>query len=446
VGASSRIKGYVKMHSEDMSSRCDAEATGWRDHIKVHRDAKLFEKISDAERQRLGLDIKEHGIRNKITLYYAGKEPAYDIVGTPGWWRKPSHLAKTAVLDGQNRMDAGEQFAGIDWMQDCGRDFTVVFKYKRINHNVNNAPQHEENDFDTRAFVLSANLHRRDLDPEAIRKLVAGAIKADPSKSDRAIAEDTGSNRNTVGRERAAIEAAGEVSRRDTIVGKNGVEQPARKGKPEPAARPQPTTLPESVRSADDAEAYRRADLFNNAQQAIRALDDDIVPLFFKSALASDDGDLSWRGIREKVDDLESSVIVKFLIARMKKIHDEHWSEFWDACVAEDERRTALVLPATVDSPTGSPTALTPPSEPEPANDAPSLIDDYQALSLEQQVAAYAWIMAGRREKDPDQDDVGRDFIVNTYRPAPVADQKKLHVYFLGIKNPREEFRTQRAA
>jgi hypothetical protein len=385
-----------------MSSRCDAEATGWRDHIKVHRDAKLFEKISDAERQRLGLDIKEHGIRNKITLYYAGKEPAYDIVGTPGWWRKPSHLAKTAVLDGQNRMDAGEQFAGIDWMQDCGRDFTVVFKYKRINHNVNNAPQHEENDFDTRAFVLSANLHRRHLDPEAIRKLVAGAIKADPSKSDRAIAE--------------------------------------------PAARPQPTTLPESVRSADDAEAYRRADLFNNAQQAIRALDDDLVPLFFKSALASDDGDLSWRGIREKVDDLESSVIVKFLIARMKKIHDEHWSEFWDACVAEDERRTALVLPATVDSPTGSPTALTPPSEPEPANDAPSLIDDYQALSLEQQVAAYAWIMAGRREKDPDQDDVGRDFIVNTYRPAPVADQKKLHVYFLGIKNPREEFRTQRAA
>lgn len=97
-------------------------------------------------------------------------------------------------------------------------------------------------------------------------------------------------------------------------------------------------------------------------------------------------------------------MIVKFLIARMKKIHDEHWSEFWDACVAEDERRTALVLPATVDSPTGSPTALTPPSEPEPANDAPSLIDDYQALSLEQQVAAYAWIMAGRREKDPDQE------------------------------------------
>src|ERR1051326_1053451 len=70
-----------KMHSEDMSSRCDAEATGWRDHIKVHRDAKLFEKISDAERQRLGLDIKEPGIRNKITLYYARKETAYDIVG-----------------------------------------------------------------------------------------------------------------------------------------------------------------------------------------------------------------------------------------------------------------------------------------------------------------------------------------------------------------------------
>src|SRR5262249_38778748 len=78
-------------------------------------------------------------------------------------------------------------------------------------------------------YVASANVHRRHLTVEQKRELIAKLLKADPSKSDRQIAETAKASPTTVGTVRTEMEAKGDVSKLDTRRDRRGRKQPAKR-------------------------------------------------------------------------------------------------------------------------------------------------------------------------------------------------------------------------
>lgn len=73
------------------------------------------------------------------------------------------------------------------------------------------------------------NVARRQLSREQKREAIAALLKDDPKQSNRSVAKTVGASPTTVGAIREEMEGAGEVSKVDTIVGSDGVEQPATK-------------------------------------------------------------------------------------------------------------------------------------------------------------------------------------------------------------------------
>ena len=94
---------------------------------------------------------------------------------------------------------------------------------------------HSISDEEAAAYVRSLNVHRRQLTAEEKVDAVAKLLKLDPTKSDRQIAEEAKSNRNTVGRVRVKLQESGDVSLSDTRKDTKGRKQPAKKVK---AAKP----------------------------------------------------------------------------------------------------------------------------------------------------------------------------------------------------------------
>jgi hypothetical protein len=77
-------------------------------------------------------------------------------------------------------------------------------------------------DTDPYAYVMSANIHRRHLDPEQKRELIAKLIKATPDKSNRQIAEMVKASPTTVGTVRAEMESTVQIGQLPKRVGKDG--------------------------------------------------------------------------------------------------------------------------------------------------------------------------------------------------------------------------------
>jgi hypothetical protein len=110
-------------------------------------------------------------------------------------------------------------------------------------------------------YVLSANIHRRHLTAEQKREIIAGLLKADPTKSDRQIAETVKASPSTVGTVRHEMESTVQPGQLPPKrVGKDGKsrKQPARttrgkrttSGLPEALAvvvEPDPAEHPESM-------------------------------------------------------------------------------------------------------------------------------------------------------------------------------------------------------
>jgi hypothetical protein len=175
-------------------------AASWRDRLSVHPAADLFPMLAGEELDALANDIRKHGLKQPIVLLQPDpKLPVYE------------------VLDGRNRLNAAER-AGFELFTADGK---LAWSYFRIVGG--------DNSFDPIAFVVSANVHRRHLSSEQRRGIVAELLKADSSKSDRAIATQAGSNRNIVGEIRGELEESGDVSRNDTRTDTKGRQQPASK-------------------------------------------------------------------------------------------------------------------------------------------------------------------------------------------------------------------------
>src|SRR5262249_22058421 len=107
--------------------------------------------------------------------------------------------------------------------------------------------------FDPAAWVISANIHRRHLTAEQKRDLIAKLIKAQPEKSDRAIAKLAKTSDKTVATVRRAKEATAEIPQLKKRVGADGKarKQPTRK-RPKKKAKPAAAVMADTKRELGD--------------------------------------------------------------------------------------------------------------------------------------------------------------------------------------------------
>lgn len=150
-----------------------------------HPLAAIFPPMEGDDFEKLVADIKACGLREPITPYQ-GK-----------------------ILDGWNRYRACQ--------------------------NAKVEPQFVEfkgTDAEAKAFLISVNIHRRHLNPETRRTLLAELIKTDPSKSNRQIAEQAKVSHHTVGDVRNELEATEQLARLESTTGADGKKRTSkRKGK-----------------------------------------------------------------------------------------------------------------------------------------------------------------------------------------------------------------------
>lgn len=188
----------------------------WRDVLTVHPAAELFPLLGKDELRELGEDIKKNGLRTHITI-----------------WSPDPNSNKVFLLDGRNRLDSMEA-VGLPILKDewkGGGIHQLLFPYRQV-YGFGGGIGFDglKCTADPFEFVISANIHRRHLTAEQRRDLIAKVLKATPGKSNRQIADETKSNRNTVGQIRKKLETSGDVSRSDTRTDRKGRQQPA--GKP----------------------------------------------------------------------------------------------------------------------------------------------------------------------------------------------------------------------
>jgi hypothetical protein len=225
----------------------DQSPSKWRDQIKVHPAADFFPMMSDEDLDALAADIKKSGKLTSPIVFWVDEEEER--------W----------LLDGRNRIEAAER-AGYKI-----KDHDLRFWLHR----------HQIDPYD---FVISANIHRRDLTGEQRRDLIAQLLKANPGKSDRAIAKPLKASPTTVGTVRKEMETTGQLSKLDSSIrkGADGKErkQPAKKVKktaadpaaPDAAKAPSKRAQKHQERNAT-AEANRLADvLFKRDRNLAREL------------------------------------------------------------------------------------------------------------------------------------------------------------------------------
>jgi ParB-like chromosome segregation protein Spo0J len=142
----------------------------WRNGITIHPLAAKFKMMSDDELEELGADMKENGQREPVLFA--------EIKG------------KKTLIDGRNRMAAG---------------FLVGMTVAEIMA----APELAGNPKELKAHILSKNVHRRHLSRADRADALRGFVKANPEKSDRAIAKKVGVSHPTVAKARKEVESTG---------------------------------------------------------------------------------------------------------------------------------------------------------------------------------------------------------------------------------------------
>jgi hypothetical protein len=215
------------------------QGRSWRAVLPVHPLANQFPLMPPAELRATSEDIKTNGLQIPITVLVdkRGDEWIYQL------------------LDGRNRLDAIE-LAGFDPIsppkykgraefrregRGCGLQLSLGLPLSLDLPSCIGFVSGLDED-EVRAFIISANIHRRHLTAEQRRDLIAELLKAAPEKSDRQIAEAVKASPTTVGTVRAEMEAKGEVSKLDTRTDARGVKQPSSKPR-KPRNRARATNL-----------------------------------------------------------------------------------------------------------------------------------------------------------------------------------------------------------
>jgi ParB-like chromosome segregation protein Spo0J len=212
-------------------SKKSPEAKSWRDWLPVHPAADEFPLLPPAELKALAEDIRAHGLRNP-------------------WCLIEDEQGGVVLIDGRNRLDALELIG-----EEITLDNSIIFE------------RFPADSVDVAERVVSLNIHRRHLSNEQKRELIAKLLKADPQKSDRQIAEQTKTSPTTVGKVRAAKEAAGDVSTVDTRTDSKGRRQPAKKKKKKQPAKPSVTLTSPPAKPKPQREPLTGGDLYRAEEE-----------------------------------------------------------------------------------------------------------------------------------------------------------------------------------
>jgi hypothetical protein len=126
------------------------------------------------------------------------------------------------LLDGRTRLDA------LAVLPDAERLITQA-----LANGLHLTLDEKKPETDPWAFSKAANYDRRHLTREQLHEQIDAALTRDPSRSDRAIAEEIGTTHPTVAARRDKdLGDGGKVYHHDKRVGRDGVEQPAHKPPP----------------------------------------------------------------------------------------------------------------------------------------------------------------------------------------------------------------------
>ena len=170
--------------------------------LKPHPLAELMPAMSADEFTALTADIKRHGVREPVVVF------------------------ENMILDGRHRLKACDEL--------CIDPPSRVF---------------EGTAEEAKAFVLSANVHRRHLTLGQRKALVVDELQRDPEQSNRQIAATARVDDKTVAAARAKLEHGAEIPHHETRTGKDGVKQPATKPT-KPKAAPTKPRRPPTTKAA----------------------------------------------------------------------------------------------------------------------------------------------------------------------------------------------------
>jgi hypothetical protein len=180
----------------------DERAPDWRAilaklGIEVAKKADSYRLLEGSDLHSLAANIDANNLIHPLVLWRAKD-------GDP--WQ---------LADGRNR---------------CAAMATLVEGDLRIEGAICLAERHEGGRIED--LIRSFNIERRHLTPDERRARIAEVIVADPTRSDRSIAVETGYHKNTIGSVRKELETVGTVAHHNQRVGRDGVAQPASKPPP----------------------------------------------------------------------------------------------------------------------------------------------------------------------------------------------------------------------
>jgi hypothetical protein len=171
----------------------------WRDVLPVHSAAEVFPRVSEEELNVLTQDIRQHGLKTKITVWNDG--------------------TTDYVLDGITRLDALER-VGIKFFTTKTHDGRCLPDSQYFSRLVDPA-------LDPYSYVISANIQRRHLTTEQKRELIGKLLKATPEASTVIIAKQAKADDKTVAKVRRELEGRSEIPNVEVRTDAKGRAQPA---------------------------------------------------------------------------------------------------------------------------------------------------------------------------------------------------------------------------
>jgi hypothetical protein len=182
----------------------------WREVLPVHPAAELFPRVSEDELNVLAQDIRQHGLKTKITLWNDG--------------------TTDYVLDGITRLDALER-VGITFFTTETHDGRCLPDLEYFSCLIDSA-------LDPFAYVISANIHRRHFTAEQKRELIAKLLKAKPEVSNVIVAKQAKADDKTVAKVRRELEGRSEIPNVEVRTDAKGRTQPATRRTAQPGSSP----------------------------------------------------------------------------------------------------------------------------------------------------------------------------------------------------------------
>jgi hypothetical protein len=210
--------------------------------VSFHRLSNTFPLMGEEEGQALTEDIRKNGLIEPITLH------------------------EGMILDGRNRYLAAN-----------------AAEHKWTAANFRTLPSGVE-PWD---YVVSENIQRRHLSGEQKREVISALLKADPKKSDRAIAAVAKVDHKTVGVVRADAVAGGEIPHQESRVGQDGVAQPVVKNQRQRDPAKVATALAKRRETLRAKHAASQAKPVDAAKETCRRLKEQLVDALYDLGIQS---------------------------------------------------------------------------------------------------------------------------------------------------------------